>query len=445
MDAATALASTDQPIDRRVDERVNDIVGHLNVLHGRLVDCVVELLADERLWAGEGLHSIEHWLRWRAGVAPSTASALADIARRADDLPESFAAFRRGELTLDQMVSIARRAPSWTDVECRDYAIVMTVPQLRRVLAAYPFPQFAEDGREIWPQPAPADPQSETSPATDGPDTPDVAPDVPPVAPSVEESCTIHATEGGGYRLFAVLDGDTGRIVESALNQAHDRLFRAGQHDVTWADALREVAESSLGTVTQPSRRARFKVAMFLETTDAGSEMHDAARRRIPDNLRRHLTCDGTVTPIFTEQGRPVSVGRAQHIVPPRTRTVIEHRDGGCCRVPGCGATLGLEVHHIIHWEHDGPTDTWNLVLICKRHHRMHHRGRLGITGNADLPDGLDFRNEHGRPILATGAAPNPPTGPPPDPDAPYRHPDGGRLEMRWVIFNPPTARRRIG
>jgi hypothetical protein len=70
----------------------------------------------------------------------------------------------------------------------------------------------------------------------------------------------------------------------------------------------------------------------------------------------------------------------------------------------------------------------------------MHHRSRLDITGNADEPDGLEFRNEHGRIITNSGAAPNPSTGPPRRPDEPYHHPDGGRLDKRWIYFQPPGA-----
>ena len=160
----------------------------------------------------------------------------------------------------------------------------------------------------------------------------------------------------------------------------------------------------------------------------------------MPDAIRRYLTCNGTLTPVFLDNGLPVSVGRAQYVVPARTRTVIEHRDHGVCRVPGCDATLGLEVHHLIHWEHGGRTDTDNLLLVCGKHHRMHHRGRLDITGDADRLDGLEFRNQHGQIITPSGAAPNPPTGPPPKPVAVYAHPDGGRMDTGQIYFNPPRT-----
>jgi hypothetical protein len=70
----------------------------------------------------------------------------------------------------------------------------------------------------------------------------------------------------------------------------------------------------------------------------------------------------------------------------------------------------------------------------------MHHRGRLDITGDADQPGGLEFRNQHRRVIKPSGAAPNLPTGPPPKPAAEYSHPDGGRLDTGQVYFNPPRT-----
>jgi len=31
--------------------------------------------------------------------------------------------------------------------------------------------------------------------------------------------------------------------------------------------------------------------------------------------------------------------------------------------------------HHLVHWINGGPTDLDNLVLLCRRHHRMVHEG----------------------------------------------------------------------
>jgi len=114
----------------------------------------------------------------------------------------------------------------------------------------------------------------------------------------------------------------------------------------------------------------------------------------------------------------------------------IEERDGGC-RVPGCARTRWLHVHHIRHWEDGGTTDTANLVALCGRHHRLHHRGQLGIEGDADRPDGIAFTDARGRPLAPSGT-PTPPTGPLPTGN--WAHPTGERLDDRWIDFATPPA-----
>ena len=87
---------------------------------------------------------------------------------------------------------------------------------------------------------------------------------------------------------------------------------------------------------------------------------------------------------------------------------------------------------------------TW--CRLCHRHHRLHHHGQLGITGDADQPDGLTFTDRHGRPL---------PGAPPPTPPHPghritvtgrWQHPTGERLHTHWVHLNPtPTPAARSG
>ncbi|MGB9346732.1 MAG: hypothetical protein WCA90_11925, partial [Ilumatobacteraceae bacterium] len=76
------------------------------------------------------------------------------------------------------------------------------------------------------------------------------------------------------------------------------------------------------------------------------------------------------------------------------------------CRVPGCTHSHVLEVHHIIHWQHGGPTDT------------------------------------NGQRLRPTGARPVPPGAPPPPPTGVYQHPLGERLDTQWLHFNPPPEHR---
>ena len=127
-------------------------------------------------------------------------------------------------------------------------------------------------------------------------------------------------------------------IMHAALDEARDRLFQRGDFGAGLAEALVEMAQASLDSVTDPARRSRFQVNLFINTDTSNSDergMADAAGWNVPDAIRRYLTCNGTVTPVFLEDGLPVSVGRAQYVIPARTRTVIEHRASRSWRVSG--------------------------------------------------------------------------------------------------------------
>jgi hypothetical protein len=77
-------------------------------------------------------------------------------------------------------------------------------------------------------------------------------------------------------------------------------------------------------------------------------------------------------------------------------------------------------------------------MALCSRHHRLHHRGGLGISGNAYEPDGIVFTDARGRPLAPAGQ-PTTPTGP--LPTGSWTHPTGERLDDRWVDFARPSER----
>jgi hypothetical protein len=309
---------------------------------------------------------------------------------------------------LDQVVPIATRAPRWADAELCEFAKLATVTQLRRVLRSYDFP------------PDPTDNDDDPRPAV-----------VEPV-----ELLSLWHGDDGRWELRGELDADHGAILNVALREAQDALFRRDGVVASQVEALVEIANRSLDTITDPARRDRYRVHVHV---DVDNTMIDGLGYRLPGWLRDLICCDTIASTVTKAGGIPVSVGRTQRTVPERTRRLVILRDRGC-RVPGCDADRFLHVHHVIHWDPDdgnGPTDTWNLACLCPRHHRLHHRGRLGISGNADDPHGLIFTDVYGR-VMKPSAVARPLTGPPPEPTGRYQHPLGERLQMRWVTFNPP-------
>jgi HNH endonuclease len=184
--------------------------------------------------------------------------------------------------------------------------------------------------------------------------------------------------------------------------------------------------------VESPSRRTAFQAVLHVPMDASPGHLHNGPA--LPEALSRQLLCDASGTVIGLRGGRPIDVGRRCHIVPLALRRVVELRDRGC-RVPGCTGSR-VQIHHIVHWKDGGPTASHNLAALCPRHHRLHHRGLLGITGNADVAGGLTFTDARGRPLAGA---------PPPRPPLPgarvevtgtWTHPAGERLESRWVHFN---------
>ena len=82
---------------------------------------------------------------------------------------------------------------------------------------------------------------------------------------------------------------------------------------------LEEVAQRSLDTVESPTRRDRFKLYFHFDIDGGGV---DAGNARIPDSIRKYLTCDGSWNPIFTKNGLPLNAGRNERIVPDRLRRI---------------------------------------------------------------------------------------------------------------------------
>ncbi len=388
--------------DRAIDglqERIAATCGALNRLHGELVDEIAEALRLN-LWQQGGICSPEHWVKWRTGVSHGHAKELVRLARRVGELPVCAAELRAGRASLDQLDVVARHVPAAFEAQVGELVSTAMVGQLQRVLSKLP---YDDSGAERADEPLPAPPAAEVRTGHD---------------------------EHGRFTLAAAGPPDDGELLLAALAESRDRLFHAGATDVTPWDALVEMARTSLSAVTSASRADRFRVYLHLD--DAGAWFN--AGRHVPDAVLRRLTCDGEVRPVFETTGRPLRLGRTTRVVPNDLRRLILDRDR-VCRHPACTSRFHLDVHHLVHWSDGGRTDPDNLLALCGRHHRAHHAGEFGITGNPERTDGLSFTDARGRPLTGPRADPSdrsPPTGPA------YPGPTGERWESRWFTLDAP-------
>ncbi len=468
--AASVMSDRERAIEAH-ERRVAQVAGQLNVSHGEMALLVVEAI-EHGWWQQSGIGTVSQWICWQTGVSPTVAGRFVTVATRWDDFPATTARFVAGELSLDQTYEVLRRAPASADRGLAESAAFMTVGQLRSVLARYGFDEEPASGGQQGDQQgdeaeghAQVDPYGAVPVDPDRLDTPDAVPEErteaeihDPLAPDAPAGGTLEAIdhtdaepdphtdglpstdpraehvtliqlEDGSWRLTGRLDADHGLVLDAAQREIRDHLFRRDGRAATSAEVLVAMAERSLAHTDTPARRDRYRVVVTL---DERRELIDPFGHTLPRWIRDLITCDAEASVLWTRHGRPIAAGGPTDPIPAVLRRYVLTRDGGC-RIPWCRSRHGLEVHHVVHREHAGTNEVSNLVALCRRHHRQHHRGEFTISGNPDEPDDLQalrITSPSGRDLHRP-----PPIVPdrPPDPaPAPYRHPPGERISNRW-------------
>jgi hypothetical protein len=113
----------------------------------------------------------------------------------------------------------------------------------------------------------------------------------------------------------------------------------------------------------------------------------------ISAKVGQRLACDCDIAAVVMDPDGKINLGRAQRSANGTQRRLLWLRDEGC-RFPGCDRPPGwCEAHHIVWWEHGGPTDLDNLCLLCSHHHHLCHEGGFRLErDDGDLvfyrPDG---------------------------------------------------------
>jgi hypothetical protein len=393
-------------------EELSELAGQRNAIDGRMVDIISELERDG-LWGATGARSITSLVAWKTGITPNNAETVVAVARRAEDFPLCLEGLREGRLSLDQVGVIAGGAADGSDAHYAELAAVATVAQLRTAVKLEPKPE------------------------------PETTPEAEP-EPKRSFRKEVHA-DSTTYRI--TLPRDEAATVDAAMQSHHDALIAQWKRDHEDAeseqtppfpntvDAFMGLVEAGWDADVAARPHGQHTTVVVHVDLDRDGEKPVAALHLGPVLTaaeRRYLTCDATCEVWFERHGQPIGAGRSARTVNRRLRRALEHRDR-CCAVPGCGATRGLHAHHIVHWEDGGPTELWNLVLLCAFHHRLHHKGGITITGPAHQ---LKVTDATGR-ELHPGSLARPPTTPRPD-VPPYRGPTGERADWWWYTpFEP--------
>jgi hypothetical protein len=363
-----------------LERELREQAAHVDAALCRLLELEAE--CEQRLdWSGDGM-TFAGWLAWRCSLLPRVAREHERIGTRLAELPLIRAAFSRGELSYGKVSVLVGVAEPATEEHLLELAEVLTASQLARCVGAY---------RRV----------------------------------SAEEAAERHErefldcfwTEDGWLSLRGRLAAEEGAVFLRALEAARDVLWerrRAEQPDGAaaepqgpFADAVRVsnteslVALAELALAPPDGDRSggdRYQVVVHV---DAGTLADDAEGRceladgqPLAAETTRRLACDASVVELREhDDGSVLSLGRKRRTVSPALRRALAARDRGC-RFPGCDRTRFVDAHHVQHWCRGGETNLENLVLLCRRHHRLVHE--RGYTLETAADGSAEFRNQCG-------------------------------------------------
>lgn len=121
-----------------------------------------------------------------------------------------------------------------------------------------------------------------------------------------------------------------------------------------------------------------------------GAAWIDYTLSPVATTTTREIICDGGVRlQIEGDKGEILWEGRRQRYFTPAQRRALAVRDGGCVG-PNCTAPpIWCHAHHVVEWEHGGPTDVDNGALLCSFHHHQLHAGGFRLRMNGGVPEML--------------------------------------------------------
>ncbi len=206
----------------------------------------------------------------------------------------------------------------------------------------------------------------------------------------------VSSSFSGMVRIEGRLDPESGAVVMEALSAATTPADRISGSEPRVpaqsrrADGLVEICRQWLdrGETVVGGERPHLSVIVDLDRLQGtGPGMCETERGEVlTAEAVRRIACDAAVSRVIVRgDSEPLDVGRRTRTIPPAIRRALVIRDGGC-RFPGCDRPPAwCDAHHIRHWARGGETSLENLVLLCRRHHRMVHEG--GYTFDTPVTD----------------------------------------------------------
>jgi hypothetical protein len=143
------------------------------------------------------------------------------------------------------------------------------------------------------------------------------------------------------------------------------------------------MAETTLAHGPTPVAAGDHHVVLVHVNAETGEAQIDDGPV-LSEASKQHVMCAASWAGVIRGgDGEVLHLGRSARDPNRAQRRALALRDGGCV-FPACTQRIWVDAHHIVPWEHNGPTDIDNLALLCRHHHTaVHHRGfRIERVGN---------------------------------------------------------------
>jgi hypothetical protein len=317
-----------------------------------------------------GALTVKAWLRWKCNFSPAAASDRIDVARLLEDLPQASQAFADGDFSYQHAAMIARTAEKLGEkMEANAERIMVAAAKeldLGRLRVA------SVQLRHYM------DPDSVLGDANES-----------------HELRFLHLSQtlDGVFYLNGRLDPEGGATLQTALNALSGPPGPEDQRTPKQrrADALVELARQQLDRGGLPEVGGqRPHLSLIVEMATLAKQPGSLAAELewggpIPAETARRLACDAAITPILndSESNQPLA-DRTTRAVSGSQRKALAVRDRGC-RFPSCDRPPAwTDAHHIHQWADGGGHQMPNLVLLCRRHHRMVHEEGWQLVWSQD-------------------------------------------------------------
>jgi hypothetical protein len=176
----------------------------------------------------------------------------------------------------------------------------------------------------------------------------------------------------------------------AAIDQARRQLrTTAGPGPVNWEQLQ---VDAVLAAVTgQYTATGGILVLIDLDTLVDRVHQHTVCELAdgtpLPVETVRHIACSAEIIPVVLDgAGRALDVGMSKRLATEAQRQALAamYRT---CGYPGCDIPFeACEIHHVIPYDHGGPTDLPNLLPLCliNGHHHQVHEGGWTLTLTPD-------------------------------------------------------------